>query len=85
MISISNITDFDAVEKFVKDRMQDRPVDFHILVGGWKVYKEYRGRGLPSTYVIDREGMVRFYHSDFKPGLERTIEKEIQALLMESD
>lgn len=84
MISVSNVTDFNAVEKFVTDRMKNRPVDFQVLVGGWKVYQSYRGQGLPSTYLIDRKGRVRFYHRDFKPGLENMIEKEILALLLES-
>jgi peroxiredoxin len=38
-------------------------VSFPILLDpGGKVQKMYRVRGYPTTYILDREGIVRFHH-----------------------
>lgn len=84
VISVANISNAKRAESFVRGRMKRVPYDFILLVGGWKVYQKYRGRRLPSTYLIDKKGMIRFYHREFNKGLVITIEQEIRALLAES-
>lgn len=57
---------------------------FPVLLSGWKVYKAFGGRGVPNTFLIDKKGRVRFIHRAFNPGMEKTMEREIEALLAES-
>ena len=37
----------------------------------------------PTTFIIDQEGKIRFFHLDFLPGDEVKIEKQILSLLKE--
>ncbi len=54
-----------------------------MLIKGWKVFKEYKGRGTPNTFVIDRKGNVRFIHREFNPGMEKILKRESEMLLKE--
>lgn len=41
----------------------------------------YGGTAMPSSYIIDRRGIVRHYHAGFRSGDAAGIEREVQALL----
>lgn len=41
----------------------------------------YQVQAMPSTYVIDRRGVVRFVHRGFHEGDEQRLESEVQELL----
>jgi len=41
----------------------------------------YGGTAMPSSYIIDRRGIVRHYHPGFRANDAATIEREVQALL----
>jgi len=41
----------------------------------------YGGTAMPSSYIIDRRGIVRHYHAGFRASDAATIEREVQALL----
>lgn len=43
----------------------------------------YGGTAMPSSYVIDRRGVVRHYHAGFRAGDAASLEREVQALLRE--
>ncbi len=38
-------------------------------------------RGFPTSFLVDRDGMIRYYHLGFEEGDEDTIAKEIESLL----
>ena len=40
-------------------------------------------RAYPSTFIIDSEGKVRYFHLGFSPGDEEKVEEEILSLLSE--
>ena len=40
----------------------------------------YRVRGIPVTYVLDREGVIRHTHVGYGTGMEKTLAQEIEAL-----
>ncbi len=46
------------------------------------VAKRYRPDAMPSTFLIDRKGVVRFEHVGFHDGDEVQIEKELNELLV---
>lgn len=41
----------------------------------------YGGTGMPSSYIVDRRGIVRHYHSGFRANDAAVMEREVQALL----
>jgi thiol-disulfide isomerase/thioredoxin len=45
------------------------------IAGRWKP------KSMPSTYIVDRQGTVRFVHLGYRDGEEVAIEKEIKSLL----
>jgi len=57
---------------------------FPVLINGWKIYKAYKGRGTPNTFIIDKSGKIRFYHKNFFEGNEKQMKREIEFLLAES-
>ena len=52
---------------------------------GWdenrSISQRYQPETMPSSFLIDRKGIVRFAHVGFRDGDEAQIEKEIQELL----
>jgi cytochrome c-type biogenesis protein len=51
----------DQVKRFIEDNGFTFPVLLDRYSEGWEIYQQ---RGIPANYVIDREGIVRF----FRPG-----------------
>jgi peroxiredoxin len=49
--------------------------------GDKTVAQQYKPDSMPSSFVIDRSGVVRFEHVGFRPGDEVVIEREIKELL----
>jgi cytochrome c biogenesis protein CcmG, thiol:disulfide interchange protein DsbE len=49
--------------------------------GDRAVAQQYKPDSMPSSFVIDRKGVVRYEHVGFRAGDEVVIEKEIQELL----
>jgi cytochrome c biogenesis protein CcmG/thiol:disulfide interchange protein DsbE len=47
---------------------------------GNAVSRRYHLDKMPTTYVIDRRGVVRFVHSGYEEGDERELEREVEAL-----
>jgi cytochrome c biogenesis protein CcmG/thiol:disulfide interchange protein DsbE len=67
-----------AAKKF----LADVPVTFTVLADpSKKVAKAYEPKTMPSSYVIDRAGKVRFVHAGFKGSDAQKIEAEIKTLL----
>jgi peroxiredoxin len=84
VFSIGNLRKPKAVEDFVKVQgLSGEDPLFHVFPGAWHVFKLYKGRGAPNTYLIDKKGQVRFIHRAFQPGNEKILKREIQALLAE--
>ena len=54
-----------------------------ILLTDYKIEQAYGVQGIPLTVIIDREGMIRYRHSDFEPGMEKTLREVITSLLSE--
>lgn len=46
-----------------------------------KTAKKYLIRPIPTTYIIDRQGIIRYVHVGFNPGMEKQLETEIKELL----
>lgn len=57
ILAVSSGEEQDTVEKFVKDMRLTFPI---VMDPGSKVYALYRFRGYPTSYIIDKEGIIRF-------------------------
>lgn len=66
----------------VRSFLQRRPVAFPIVHDGdHRVARRYRPSKMPSSYVIDRKGIVRHVHQGYSSGDAARFEREIKALL----
>lgn len=55
--------DFDEAEDVVADFVRDMGLTFTVLLDpGGQVNEQYRVRGYPTTYVVDRAGMITRLH-----------------------
>lgn len=64
--------------------LKDLPVSFPILYDDRsKVSKEYQVKAMPSTFMVDRDGRIRYLHKGYKPGYEEDYQQQIRELLRE--
>ena len=60
------------------------PVTFPVLIDeGQTVSELYRLEAMPSTVVVDRDGVVRYIHRGYKPGDEAKYVEVVKALIRE--
>ena len=48
---------------------------------GHKIAAKWSPPGMPSAFVIDKKGVVRYVHQGYKAGEEEEIEKQVKELL----
>jgi len=48
---------------------------------GGSITDAYGVRGIPTTYILDQEGIVRHVHVGYSGSLEQTLAREVEALL----
>lgn len=48
---------------------------------GHKIADCFKPSNMPSAYIVDKNGVVKFVHSGFRDGEEKELEKEIKSLL----
>jgi peroxiredoxin len=72
-------------DKTAADKMlSDIPVSFPILYDSRsQVSKEYQVKAMPSTFIVDRDGRIRYLHKGYKPGYENDYQEQIRELLRE--
>jgi thiol-disulfide isomerase/thioredoxin len=72
----------DGVESAVNEFASDADVRFPLV---WdrsgKIKAAYRPRHLPSTYVIDQEGVMRFVHGRDEGGTDDMVALQVDSLL----
>lgn len=78
VIGISVDEDPAGIAKFAKETGATFPLAWD---EGQITSKGYQPPTMPTCFVIDRSGIVRFVHSGFHSGEEQTIEAEIHSLL----
>jgi len=64
--------------------LQKIPVSFPILYDNTKkVSTQYDVKAMPTTFLVDRDGKLRYVHKAYKPGYELKYAKEIKTLVRE--
>lgn len=67
-----------------RNMVEDLGVSFPVLFDGDKsVSRLYQVRAMPMTFLIDRDGQVRFVHHGYRPGLEASYLEQVRALVRE--
>ena len=80
MIAVNLDEDRDAGLEF----LDSFPVDYTVLYDPASETPElYNVMGMPTSVLIDREGVVRYIHKGFKPSDMKKIKKEVDKLLKE--
>jgi peroxiredoxin len=60
------------------------PVSFPVLFDSSKKVSDMYGvSAMPTTYLLDRDGNLRYLHKAYKPGYEHKYAKQIKALVRE--
>lgn len=60
------------------------PVSFPVLYDNKSDVSELLNvDAMPTTFLIDRDGNLRFHHKGYKPGYEKSYEKQIKQLVRE--
>ncbi len=78
IVALSADDEKDGIAAFAKQYGAKFPVCWD---ESKKVIKKYEPKTMPSTYILDKTGKVRFTHSGYHEGEEAEIEKEIKSLL----
>lgn len=67
-----------------EDFLAKRPVSFPVLYDHTKQVSDlYKVVAMPTTYLIDRDGKLRYYHRSYKPGYEQKYAEQIKTLIRE--
>lgn len=70
--------DREKETKFAKENMS-----YPILLGMEQAFGDYKVQGYPTSYFIDKSGVVRYRDVGFGPGMEGKLEAHITELLGE--
>jgi peroxiredoxin len=72
----------DASPARVAAFLRNTPVKFPILIDSkGETAEAYRLSGLPTIFIIDRDGVVKHRHSGYEKGFSRIYDQEIRDLL----
>lgn len=64
--------------------LKEIPVNFPVVFDDKNnVAKMYNLQGMPSTFILDRNGKLRYMHKSYLPGFEIEYDKQVRALLRE--
>jgi len=64
--------------------LQEIPVSFPVLYDSKnQVSQQYGVSAMPSTFLVDRDGKLRYLHKGYLPGYEEEYQKQIRELVRE--
>ena len=80
IVAVNLDSDTDDARAFLKKKPVDYPVG--IDTEG-KTPKAYGVKAMPTSYIIDKKGVIRYVHKGFKPKDMKKIQKLVAELLAE--
>jgi peroxiredoxin len=82
LLAVGLDEDVDDARKFLRAH----PIDYPALEDPQgEVAAAFGLKGMPSSYLIDRDGIVRFRHIGFAPHEIATLQREIAGLIAKAD
>jgi thiol-disulfide isomerase/thioredoxin len=70
-------------ENALKDYVKKNGIKYPVLIGNEEVAKNYSIRGIPTTYILDKQGKIVTQHTGFGKGTAEQLESELTKLLKE--
>ncbi|MHB1458907.1 MAG: TlpA disulfide reductase family protein [Armatimonadota bacterium] len=81
-LSVVGISVDDNGAEAVKPFAKEYGLKYNMLLDPTaKIAKKYLIRPIPTTYLIDKQGIIRYVHVGFNSSMEKQLEKEINELL----
>jgi peroxiredoxin len=77
VLGISEDDEDSGIDRFAEETGARFPLAWD---GDKAVAQSYQINGMPTLFIIDQQGLVRFVHSGFRPGDERQISAAIDSL-----
>ena len=72
----------DEKSSLAKKMIKELKINFPVLFDKTQSTSEsYDLQAMPSTFIIDKNGVVRFAHYGYKSGYEKKYEKDVKSLL----
>jgi cytochrome c biogenesis protein CcmG/thiol:disulfide interchange protein DsbE len=81
ILGLSLDTDLKRLKNFIKEKN----IEYPVLVGARKLIKTYAVKGIPTAYLIDKDGSIAGKFVGYVPGAEKDIEKLILKLIEKED
>jgi cytochrome c biogenesis protein CcmG/thiol:disulfide interchange protein DsbE len=78
VLGISEDDEEQGIDRFAEETGVRFPLAWD---GDKSVAQSYQISGMPTLFIIDQQGLVRFVHSGFRPGDEQQISAAIDSLL----
>ena len=78
VIGISVDDEPDGIKDFAKQTGAKFPLAWD---EGQALSRQYEPSTMPTSFIIDKSGVVRFVHSGFHSGEEKEIEQQVESLL----
>jgi len=74
----------EGEEKPARELLEKVPVTFPVLIDSGQLVSElYDIQAMPSTIVIDRDGVIRYIHRGYRPGDEAGYVEMVKQLIAE--
>ena len=80
LLGVNVEEDSAAAEKVLKEISVSFPV---LYDNKNRVSESYQVRAMPSTFLIDRDGQVRYLHQGYKSGYEDAYQEQVRELIRE--
>ena len=71
----------DGGEKVLRPFVEQNGITYPILVGNRDVGQTYKLQGIPTTFILDREGRIAAKHLGFQPSYADVMREQVSRLL----
>lgn len=78
VVGVSQDRTLSNVQSFMREHRVSFPI---VHDAAHQVAGRYRPPRMPSSYIVDRQGVVRYIHEGYRSGDARVLEREVRALL----
>src|SRR5262245_47441329 len=78
IVGISEDDEDNGIDRFIEETGVRFPVAWD---GDKSLAQRYRINSMPTLFIIDKNGLVRYVHQGFRPGDEDQIDNAIQSLM----
>jgi peroxiredoxin len=78
VLGISEDDEDDGIDRFIEETGTTFPVAWD---GDKTLAQRYRISSMPTLFIIDKNGLIRYVHAGFRPGDEASVDAAIKSLM----